>query len=70
MRGIASRHGIHYFRFAGWATSRAASMKSFATGLSVRVFRVTMPIETHANGSATGKTLSSERLVGKSQGRR
>ena len=30
----------------------------------VRVFRVTTPIEAQANGSPTGKTLSSERLVG------
>ena len=39
-------------------------MKSFATGLSVRFFRVTMPTGTRAIGSSTGKTLSSGRLVG------
>ena len=35
-------------------------MKSFATGLSVRFFRVTMPTGTRVIGSVTGKTLSSD----------
>ena len=39
-------------------------MKSWATGLSVRFFRVTIPIGTRATGSSTGKTLTSWRLVG------
>ena len=53
------------FWFArGFATSRAYSMKSRATGLSVRFFRVTMPIGTCAIGRSTGKTLISGRLVG------
>ena len=56
---------VYYFPFArGLATSRAWSMKSFATGLSVRFFRVTMPTGTRVIGSVTGKTLSSGRAVG------
>ena len=39
-------------------------MKSCATGLSVRFFRVTIPIGTRAIGSSTGKILISGRLVG------
>src|SRR5262245_59463903 len=46
------------------ATSWACSMKSFATGLSVRFLRVTMPIGTGAIGSFTGKVLTFEGLVG------
>jgi hypothetical protein len=43
------------FLFAsGFATSRACSMKSFATGLSVRFFRVTIPFGTRAIGSSMG----------------
>src|SRR3979490_3462035 len=49
---------------SGFAISRACSMKSFATGLSVRFFRVTMLLRTRAIGSSTGKTLNSGRLVG------
>ena len=56
---------VYYFPFArGLATSRAWSMKSFATGLSVRFLRVTMPTGTRVIGSVTGKTLSSGRAVG------
>src|SRR5258707_8204256 len=44
-RRITIRHGVHHFRFdRDFATSRACSMNSFATGLSVRFFRVTMPV--------------------------
>jgi hypothetical protein len=39
-------------------------MKSWATGLSARFFRVTIPFGWRAIGSSTGKTLSSVRLVG------
>ena len=46
------------------ASSRAPSTKSNATGLSVRLFSVTIPLGTRAMGSSTGKTLSSARLVG------
>ena len=48
----------------GFAASRALSMKSFATGLSVRFFRVTIPTGTRTIGNSMGKTLSSGRLVG------
>ena len=55
-----TRHGIYHFRFAsGFATSRAQSMKSCVTGLSVRFFRVTLPFARRAIGSSTGKTLIS-----------
>ena len=53
--------------FSSLAASRLhgrCSMKSCATGLSVRFFSVTMPIGTRAAGSSTGKTLISARLVG------
>src|SRR5262249_49653803 len=57
------RHDGYDFRLAsGFATSRAVSMKSCATGLSVRFFRVTIPIGTRAYCSLTGKTLISGRL--------
>src|SRR5436190_23487452 len=57
--------GEHYhFCFArGLAPSRAQSMKSLATGLSARFFRVTIPFGRRAVGSSTGKILSSERLA-------
>ena len=56
------------FHFAsGFATSRAQSMKSCATGLSVRFFRVTIPFGTRAIGSSTGKTLISGAPGRKSQ---
>src|SRR5215475_9222364 len=45
----------------GFATSRAYSMKSCATGLSIRFFRVTTPNATRATDSLTGKTLISGR---------
>jgi hypothetical protein len=55
-------------QFRTWARSFFAvggfAMKSFATGLSVQAFKVTMPIDARTNGSSTCKTLSSERLVG------
>src|SRR6187402_2257613 len=57
--------GTHFLYFArGFATSRACSMNSCATGLSARLFRVTIPIGTGAIGSLTGKVLISGRLVG------
>src|SRR5215204_2735406 len=60
-----SRHYNYDFRLtSGLATSRAQSMKSCATGLSVRFFRVTIPFGSGAIGSFTGRTLISERLVG------
>jgi len=40
-------------------------MKSSATGLSVRLFKVTTPIGRLATGKSTGNTLISGRLVGK-----
>jgi len=55
-----TRHGIyHFFRARGFATSRASSMKSWTTGLSVRFFRVTIPFGTRACCSLTGRTLIS-----------
>src|SRR5260370_20157015 len=64
--GALSTLGVIHFCFAGvFATSRAQSMKSCATGLSVRVFRVTTPFGTRAIGRRTGKTLISERMAGK-----
>src|SRR6266853_5856998 len=57
-----TRHGDYHFPFpSGFATLRAASTKSCATGLSVRFFSVTIPLGTRAIGSSTGKTLSSGR---------
>src|SRR5712671_2361750 len=57
-----TRHGDYHFPFpGGFATLRAASTKSCATGLSVRFFSVTIPLGTRAIGSSTGKTLSSGR---------
>src|SRR5215204_3348630 len=47
-----------------FAFSRAQSMKSCATGLSVRFFRVTITFWTCAIGSSTGKIFISERMVG------
>ena len=50
-RGANTRPGAIHFRFSGvFATSRAQSMKSCATGLSVRVFRVMIPFGTRALG--------------------
>src|SRR5262249_39066589 len=64
-RELPRRLGVIHFRFAGvFATSRAQSMKSCATGLSARVFRVTIPFGTRAFGRRTGKTLISERMAG------
>jgi hypothetical protein len=60
-----TQHGVHYFPFAsGFATSRACSMKSRATGPSVRFFRVTIAVGTRAVGSSMGKILISGCLVG------
>src|SRR5689334_16376871 len=56
-----TRHGAYHFRFArGLATSRAQSMKSLATGLSARFFRVAIPFGRRALGSSTGRALISE----------
>ena len=43
------------------AISRAHSMKSFATELGVRFFKVTIPTGMRAMGSSTGSTLPSGR---------
>jgi hypothetical protein len=60
-----TRHDVYRFRLAsGLATSRAQSMKSWATGLSARFFGVTITFCTWAICSLTGKTLISERIVG------
>jgi len=59
-----SRHAVYRFRFAiGFASSRALSMKSCATGLSARSLRVRIPFGRWAIGSSTDKTLSAEPLV-------
>src|ERR1041385_2934130 len=56
--------GIYFVYFAnGLATSRAVLIKSCAIGLSVRSFRVTMPVGTGDVGRSTGKTLISEPLA-------
>jgi hypothetical protein len=60
-----NRTGIYRFPFArGFASSRACSMNSRATGLSVRFFRVTIPLGTRGSGSSIGNTLISGRLAG------
>ena len=52
-------YSVYRFRFdSDLATSRACSMKSFAMGLSVRFFRVTMPIGMRASGRSIDKILS------------
>src|SRR5262249_43390829 len=64
-RWATRRHGIYRFLFAsGLAISRACSMNSRATGLSVRFLRVTMPSGTRATGSSTGTTLTSGSVGG------
>jgi len=56
---------MNHFGFGKiFATSRACLMKSRATELSVRFFRVTIPLGTGVIGSCTGKALTSVRLVG------
>jgi MFS family permease len=50
-RRANTRLGVIHFRFSGvFATSRTQSMKICATGLSARVFRVTIPFGTRALG--------------------
>src|SRR5665811_2335729 len=51
-------------RTSDFATSRALSIKSCVTGLSVRYFSVTIPLGTRAIGSSTGRTFSSKCWVG------
>ena len=59
-------HSVYRFRFAnGLATSRAHSMKSRATGLSVRPFRVMIRVGRRVADKSTGNTLSEGCLVGK-----
>src|SRR5918997_5707956 len=54
-----------YFRVAkSFATSRACVLKSRATELSVRCFKVTIPLGTGGVGNRTGNTLTSVRLMG------
>src|SRR5262245_55780464 len=58
-------HGTYDFLIAsGFATARACSMKSCATGLSVRFLSVTMPNGRRAIDSLMGKTLISGRRLG------
>src|SRR5262249_35082509 len=64
-----SRHGAMLLsklmvqrRTGALAISRARSMKRRATGLSVRLLRVTTPSDTGDIGSSTGSTLMSLRL--------
>ena len=52
-----------FFFARGFATSRASSMKSCATGLSLRVFRVMMPTGTAAIDMATGRATTSDCLA-------
>jgi hypothetical protein len=73
--GSRNRHGFiawleengrdgrrYFFVFArGIAISRAASIKSCATGEIILFFSVTMPIGSTPIGGATGKTLMSGR---------
>ena len=47
-----------------FATSRACSIKSCATGLSIRFLRLNTPIGTGGSGSATGNTLNGSRAAG------
>ena len=57
---VGPPHGVYDFFFARcFATSRAVSMKSCATGLIVRFFRVTTPTGMSAIAGLTGKTLIS-----------
>src|SRR4029078_2241988 len=59
-----ARRGIDQFCFAmGFATSRAYSMKSRATGLSARGFGTTIPFGRRAIGSSTGNVLTSKLLA-------
>src|SRR5262249_979322 len=51
-------HGSYPFLASDFATSRACSIKSWVTGLSVRLLRVRIPIGTGGSGSSTGKTLN------------
>src|SRR5215470_8047917 len=58
-------YGTYDFLIAnGFATARTCSTKSCATGLSARLFRVTIPFGTRAVGSSTGKTLIPGRVAG------
>ena len=62
---MASSEGFIHFGFAkSFATSRACLMKSRATEVSVRFFRVTIPLGTGSIGSWTGKALTSVRFIG------
>src|SRR5262249_47264470 len=52
------------FSFAnGFTTSRAQSMKSWVTGLSVRFFKVMIPTGHGGMGTFTGRTLSGGRFA-------
>src|SRR5215510_11526155 len=60
-----TRHRIRHVRFAeGIATSQACSMKSRATGPSVRFLSVTMPTGTRARGKSMDNSLTSALFVG------
>ena len=56
-KGYTGHEIYHFLRPSGFATSRAFSMKSCATGLSVRFFRVMIPTGARACCSLTGKTV-------------
>jgi len=57
-----NRHGAYDFRFTnGFVTSRACSMKSRATGLSVRFFNVMIPTGPGRTGNSIGSTLNDMR---------
>src|SRR5215212_6009263 len=60
-----NRHDIYELGFdSDFAISRAPLMKSCATGLRVRFFRVTIPLTAFAPGNSTGRIIICERFVG------
>src|SRR4051812_13827992 len=60
----SSRCSYHFPLARVLAISRTCLMKSSATGLSLRFFRVMIPFGTRAIGSSTGRTFRSDRGVG------
>ena len=62
-RSRRQRFAERYLAFAkGFATARACSMKSCATGLNVRFFNVMIPTGPVRTGNSTGSTLNDMRL--------
>jgi hypothetical protein len=53
-----------FFLVSAFATSRARSMKSSATGLNFRIFSLTMSVGRRDFGSSIGRLLISDWLVG------